>query len=346
VQWITISVMFICALSVCAPVSAQGLIFGDMTAVSRIHLDPDTDFPRDELEPHATLFYTGDFGRTKVLGEYSANKHDSHVGRAQLGWSVDSMTSWMGRMHNPTSYWRTRYHHGSYLQPTISRPAISEFEVDDGVLPAHITGVEFDGEQALMSGAVRYTATGGFGDKLDEDGLKAPDVFEGGRGLHDSSYALRLSWLPDPLASNEIGVYAGFNHIDSRVPGLDEVEQALAGFFINWDWRPLVLTSELIGVHNRANPGSDSGSFVSGYVQTEYSLTPKWGLNLRLENSWSNGDDDYLSQLNNFAEKRGLIGARYDFARNQALKFEFDHSRRQDEEEFSQFQIQWSFVFP
>src|SRR6185437_12183959 len=44
-----------------------------------------------------------------------------------------------GRYHTPISYWNTAYHHGLWLQTTISRPEMIQF--GGRLLPVHFVGL-------------------------------------------------------------------------------------------------------------------------------------------------------------------------------------------------------------
>jgi hypothetical protein len=50
-----------------------------------------------------------------------------------------------GKMHTPLGYWNNAYHHGTVMQPTISRPQLVQFEDDGGPLPIHTVGVQLSG---------------------------------------------------------------------------------------------------------------------------------------------------------------------------------------------------------
>lgn len=50
-----------------------------------------------------------------------------------------------GKFHNPLGYWNNAYHHGTLIQPTISRPDAVKFEDEGGILPIHLTGLWLSG---------------------------------------------------------------------------------------------------------------------------------------------------------------------------------------------------------
>lgn len=51
-----------------------------------------------------------------------------------------------GKFHTPLGFWNNEYHHGSLLEPTITRPHPVKFEDEGGILPIHTSGVQIAGE--------------------------------------------------------------------------------------------------------------------------------------------------------------------------------------------------------
>ncbi|MDH5326365.1 MAG: hypothetical protein OEZ68_11510 [Gammaproteobacteria bacterium] len=49
-----------------------------------------------------------------------------------------------GRSHTPLGSWNNNYHHGSLLQNSITRPIFLKFENNQGILPLHMVGAQFD----------------------------------------------------------------------------------------------------------------------------------------------------------------------------------------------------------
>ena len=57
----------------------------------------------------------------------------------------DELKASVGRYHTPINYWNTAFHHGQWLQTTITRPEMIQF--GGRVLPVHFVG-------ALVEGAI------------------------------------------------------------------------------------------------------------------------------------------------------------------------------------------------
>lgn len=51
-----------------------------------------------------------------------------------------------GKFHTPLGFWNNEFHHGSLLEPTVTRPHAVKFEDEGGVLPIHTSGIQVAGE--------------------------------------------------------------------------------------------------------------------------------------------------------------------------------------------------------
>ncbi len=332
---------------------AQGLLFVDLTAFQRNDLDQTSSLPENDLLPKATLFYSDNFDNIKVLAEFVANDKKSHFGRVKIGWllATDSLI-WLGRSHNPASYWRDQYHHGGWLQPTISRPAIAEFETPGGITPAHITGLMYEGGSAVNHReGVAYYISAGYGSSLNEDGLDVPDLVESNRGVHDSSFAFKLAYHFDSFSGgNETGLYSSFNHIPNEMQAPDEIEQFLYGAYINWDFEDIIITSEINKIEstaiNQTTHSQSMGYFTNIYVMADYNLTGSWNIYTRIEDTSDDNSNIYVSSFPRFISKRTMLGSRYSLTKNQSIKFELEESERFSGDSYRQISFQWSLVYP
>ena len=83
--------------------------------------------PPDTIDSDAgaavDVFYSYTGGRFRVLGEYLLSTEESELERLQAGWPMSEHTMlWFGRFHSPASFWISEFHHGHYLQTSITRP--------------------------------------------------------------------------------------------------------------------------------------------------------------------------------------------------------------------------------
>jgi hypothetical protein len=96
--------------------------------------------------------------RAGVLAELVVEPDDSNgigvdLERLLFNYSVsDSLNVSLGRYHSSIGYYNTAYHHSSWMQTTVARPFLFQFEDDGGILPIHNVGLSING--ALPSGSL------------------------------------------------------------------------------------------------------------------------------------------------------------------------------------------------
>jgi len=200
---------------------------------------PDGGGAGHSLVPAVDLFYTVDFGRFRFLGEGFLDTEEQELERLLLGWRFsEASTLWGGRFHNPLGYWNTQFHHGLFLQTSISRPAIAEFEDEGGILPMHVAGLVLRGEFGWQEAALEYDLGLGFGPDLGHESLDPVDFINPGRGSHGLNATSRIVYRPDSLEPTEYGLFAGYTEMPSADLFIDRVEQVQAGLFANWAKAP------------------------------------------------------------------------------------------------------------
>jgi hypothetical protein len=95
----------------------------------------------------------------------------------------------------------------------------------------------------------------------------------------------------------------------------------------------------------RRRSSNQTDTFVSGYLQPEYTVQQDWTLFGRLEDTTNRTSSDYLELFPNSITRRQMLGLRFDFARRQALKLEVAHAETESDD-FDQVLLQWSAVLP
>ncbi|MDO8412479.1 MAG: hypothetical protein Q7S51_01670 [Gallionellaceae bacterium] len=342
----------------CLPLTAlayegEFLLFPTLAGLHRNA--PIIDHPQDEIEPSLDAFYSVTHERFRFLAEYIAAPDHKMMERLQIGWLPSaSSTLWLGRFHNPLGYWNTEFHHGNYLTTTISRPGIVAFEEHGGgVLPMHLSGLLWEGTTASP---FSYSAAMGIGPKMEMMGLAPVEILQPTKEHGRLSATARLVYKAQEDKMNEFGIFTAYTRIPTEDvfmdmgmgPMLTGITQTLVGAEINHEFGNLRLIGEWYLVHNRleASSTSDSHTFSSAYLQTDYSLRANWILFGRVEHTARAKDDPYLDLRPEFVRSRSLAGIRYALTRNQALKLELSHSEQQDQTKFRQVAIEWSAVFP
>lgn len=296
------------------------------------------------------LFYTADVRGLRLLGEIfgKANGDEElEIERLQLSWKLgDDSRLWLGRFHNPIGLWNTEYHHGVFLQTSISRPGIVEFEDHGGVIPTHLTGALLDGYD-IRSGAVwRYEIAVGVGPELKTD-LRPLEIHAPGAGSHEPGVTARLSWQPAD-SQNTIALFAG----GYRIPGADptpiDVRQRLAGASTHWQFgaRTALFATAYVVDNELSTPSATiRDAFRNGNVQIERTVIPQWTVYARAEGSRGADNDAYLDLFHAFVRERQVVGVRHELTKNQAVKLEVSKVDRMDEH-YNQAAVQWSAVYP
>jgi len=297
----------------------------------------------------ASFFYAYDSDKVRFLGEAILHTDEQEIERLQAGWRMQPQTTlWLGRYHNPLIHWNTLFHHGTYLQQSISRPSIAEFEDTGGVLQTHLTGGLLEGAAPIGAGELGYALALGAGSDLDINNTLEPRLLFASHGKHNLNTSARISYRADAFNDNkEAGLLFNRSHIFSEKLPAQDIQQTITGGYLHWEWKQLRLLSAAYWIHSVISLGAQdtSTTFGNGYAQLEYGSGQSWGVFARTEGTWGGNSDAYLSIFPDFVRHRNLVGVRYDFMRRQALKLEISNSQVQDGSQRA-ITLQWSGGFP
>jgi len=321
----------------------------------------DSDPANDGFEDHvmADFLYTLNSDRFRLLAEYFWSNKESELERLQAAWLIsDETTIWAGRFHSISNYWASEFHHGVYLQTTISRPGLDEWEDNSGPMPSHITGLQLDQLFELQDGAgLKFGLVAGVAPTFAGEELVPFDMLDSNSG-NESAFEARLIYQPQMLSGSQIGLSAARNEIavDSSsspdLADLDNIRQVTVGVFIDWEWAKWHLLTNWVyfDIDMDYVDARIKDDFVLAYVQAEFDASDKWTLFARSEFGFDEDDSPYLRLLPAFVAHRHMLGARWDFADSQALTAEIaDTSTQGDDfthDSFKELRLQWSAVFP
>jgi hypothetical protein len=274
-------------------------------------------------------------GPFKVFGEYLLSDHEGDLERFQLGWQLSSDTViWVGRFHQPTSVWNHDHHHGQYLQTSVTRPAIEEWEDLRGVLPQHFTGVLVESSHELFDNwKLRTAVAGGLAPKITNGGLEPFDLIHPDTGRR-MGYQARASIHPGEFTETGLGVLAAEDHLAAteltrpKYLTLDHVDLRLYGVFGAYAADSWKITATLYfaqaELHYFGSLVTDS--FGVGYVQAESRVSRDVTAFARYEEAAGVGNSAYLRLFEQFARSRYVGGVRWDFAERQALTLQLTDS--------------------
>ena len=324
--------------------SGDLLVFPSISGV--IRSSGDDIHKKQEFQPTLDIFFSMKRESILLLAEFFVSRDEHELERLQLGFAPTASDKiWVGRFHTPLSYWNTAYHHGAYLQPSITRPGIAEYEDGQGILPMHSTGILLSGSKELGQTRLNYELAVGAGpilkDVLTPMNIAAPSQHS------RLSISSKLGFQPLNSDANEMGVFGGYTEIPITDGLYTETKQIVAGAFYNKEWDQWHFIGELTFMRSRLeNPGGISRSnFANVYVHGEYQVSEKCAGYARLEAS-ANAHNPYLQMFPGFISARALIGGRWEPLHNQAVKLELVRNERQDNHRYNELGVQWSMVFP
>ncbi|HEV8268777.1 MAG TPA: hypothetical protein VGR00_11100, partial [Thermoanaerobaculia bacterium] len=188
-----------------APISYPTLKLGgfsdiDFFATDRKAADPKSGF----FEGQFTLHFTSQLHkRVSFFGEVTAtaraNAFVVTVERAIIRWDgSDAFKLSFGRYHTPVNYWNTAFHHGQWLQTTVSRPEMAKFGGD--FIPNHFVGGLVEG--GIPAGGVNLHYAVGLGNGRANDIHSAGDS---GDSNNFRAWLVNVSVRPDAIYSLQAG---------------------------------------------------------------------------------------------------------------------------------------------
>ena len=222
-----------------------------------------------------------------------------------------------GRFHTPVNYWNTAFHHGLWLQTTISRPEM--IRSTGGLQPVHFVGLLAEGHVSAPATTLGYNA--GIGNGRDTHIERGGDAGDTHSNL---AWTLRVYARPSALFGLELGgsVYGDETVHDQGRTG----ERILSGYVALTRETPEII-SEYARVHHREEATGvayDSDAF---YAQVAYRFArqPRWKPYYRFEKIVAPEEDPLIENL---SVTLSTAGVRYELSEYAALKAEYRHERR------------------
>ena len=220
-----------------------------------------------------------------------------------------------GRYHTPINYWNTAFHHGQWLQTTISRPEMIQF--GGRFLPVHFVGALVEG--AMPAGGLNFGYKAGVGNGRAGVISRGGDA---GDSNDDLSYLAQVTSKPDRLFGLEAG--ASF-YGDTIVPagGGKVGEQIFAGHVVYQKETPEII-AEYAGVRHEQDGVSSPFWSHAYYVQAAYRLpggAKKFKPYFRFEHIDIAGGDVVFATVQPL--DGSTVGVRYDAALFAAIKAEY-----------------------
>jgi hypothetical protein len=197
-------------------------------------------------------------------GNPPATGFNAEVERAIIRFDEsDRLKVSFGRYHTPINYWNTAFHHGAWLQTTISRPEMVQF--GGRFIPVHFVGGLVEGSASAGGWNLNYQ--GGVGNGRGNVISRAGDAGDNNA---------RPAWLanvfvkPDRAFGLQVGGSAYFDRISQ--PGRPEYNERILSAHAVWLRGDPELIAEIADVRHEAVAGTQSASNLAYYVQAAYRL--------------------------------------------------------------------------
>lgn len=329
----------------------EGKIFPFVTYSRLTGVPGTTDLDKEQLTRGADLFGLATYKEWRVLGEIMVDNTEGDPERLQFGrWIGNNTLLWIGRWHTPTAYWDMIYHHSPFLQTSITRPEIMNYEDDGGILATHIWGILADETIPRGNGEWQFHLGVGAAPQLTPDILVPVEALNPVSINHRVGVTFVAAYMPDTSMTDEVGLFASSMDIPSEMPGINKVRQTEGGAYFNWTVGNLHTISSIFDVHDdvqNSTGATDSHGFITGYAYLEYQWGPRWRPYVRYEGSINANSDPYVSLFpHGLADSRFVGGVRYELTNRQALTVEAIRSEYEGDLHYNQFMLQWSAMFP
>ncbi|HYO47390.1 MAG TPA: hypothetical protein VEY33_11965 [Gemmatimonadota bacterium] len=288
----------------------------------------DEGFVLGQLAGHITSGLTE---RLTFFGEVSAtarpDEYRIEVERLILRYDFNDQVKLSGgRYHNPVSYWNTAFHHGLWLQTSVSRPEMIKF--GGRVLPVHFVGLQVEGGFPLSPLGFGYAAGvgNGRGDAIARGG-------DSGDTNQNRALLATVRSRPARIFGLQLG---GALYVDKATAegGFDVDEQIYSAHLALTRERPEIL-AEYARIRHEPDGGGETTDTDAWYLQAAYRLPlpiDQFKPYARVERITVDDDDPLFAPFG-LDYKGFLAGVRYDFASLAAIKIEYRDERFADDEE-------------
>jgi hypothetical protein len=276
--------------------------------------------------------------RDAGTGSPSAPGFNTEVERSIIRYEVnDMLKASFGRYHTPINYWNTAFHHGSWLQTTVSRPEMTQF--GGSFIPVHFIGSLAEG--STSAGGLNLTYNAGFGNG------RAAVISRGGDFgdiNNNRAWLVNAFIRPDRIYGLQVGASLYRDKVNPT--GLPTTGEWIQSAHVVWDKENPEVIAEFANVSHQPAGGGVSSNSQAWYVQIAYRLNP---LEHKIKPYYRY---EYIHIPKSDAMFRAVpglsgstLGFRYDVTPFTALKFEYRHFRRPDVPKVDGFVGQTSFTF-
>lgn len=226
-----------------------------------------------------------------------------------------------GLEHSPISLWSRLFHHGRWLELTISRPILAAFEAGSGILPMHEAGVEIYGDLPMGSGTFSYIVFVSNG-----RGAKVTQVQEFSDQNNDKAILVGGSYQFDALDTIVIGLFARTDELpaDPTDPArLRPIREWIISLQFQVQSDRIELLSEFAFISNDDRTSGQTFESLTGYIQLGVHVDDEFTPFVRIDfREMDQGDPYYMPTGRDLDAIQVVFGVRYDALNNVAVTIE------------------------
>jgi hypothetical protein len=242
-----------------------------------------------------------------------------------------------GRYHTPINYWNTEFHHGQWLQTTVSRPEMTQF--GGRFIPVHFVGALVEG--AVSAGGLNVNYNFGVGNGRGSVISRSGDF---GDNNNNRAWLVSLFAKPDRPFGLRFG---GALYRDKVSPtGSPEAREWIESGHVVWQKENPEIIAEFANITHRMIGATRSINSQAWYIQVGYRLPASaklWKLYYRFEYIHIPRTDPIFGAVPSLAGS--VAGVRYDISNFAAIKFEYRNQRRPGQARVNGAFMQTSFTF-
>ncbi len=293
----------------------------------------DVDFSATDQKGSTSGFNLGQFvlhlasplsEKVSYFGEVSFTAvptgYDLNVERTIIRYDYnDFLKVSFGKYHTPLGYWNAAFHHGAWLQTTISRPEMIKF--GGTFIPTHFVGLQVEGN--IPSGGLGLGYNVGLGNGRSSLLSKSGDS---GDSNDNRSWVAAVFARPARVYGLQVGASVYRDKLTPK-PGQNFGEWITAADLV-WTKEKPEFLAEFANVHHRDELTSNTWNSQAFYVQLAYRLPwqqNKWKPYYRFEYIHKPESDPTLLDVLDLSGS--TLGVRYDITNYAAFKGEYRNSR-------------------
>jgi hypothetical protein len=257
------------------------------------------------------------FGETSVTAQQTG--FTVEVERAILRYDYnDHFKISAGRYHTPINYWNTAFHHGLWLQTTVSRPDM--IKGGGTFQPVHFLGLLVEGNISSPSLGLAYNV--GLGNGRSTIISRAGDAGDVNR---NRAWLAKIYSRPAGTPGLEFG--GAIYHDVVPVAGTQGYPERIASAYVALAREASEVIAEFANVRHHDRVSQREFNSRAGYVQVASRLVdwPRWKPYARYEKLVADPSEPVFGDLHTSILSAGV---RFELSDQAALKAEYHRSRR------------------